>query len=157
MSVRSTVVAMAVAGLLTVGCTHPGVVSIAAPTPVGNAVAQCTTLMAALPGSVGGLTKRDTSATPYTAAWGDPLVTLRCGGAVADPDPTASLVDAGGMTWRVRQAGDIVEWLSENRATRVEVRVPASNTAQENVMSDIGTIVRDAIPALPSSSASTTG
>jgi hypothetical protein len=76
-------------------------------------------------------------------------VTLRCGGDVHSPDPTASLVDAGGVTWRVRQAGGVVEWLSENRVTRVEVRVPLSNTAQENVMSDIGNAVRDAIPALP--------
>ncbi|MDQ1725093.1 MAG: hypothetical protein QOG52_2121 [Frankiaceae bacterium] len=148
-SVRTSVIAVALASFVTAGCTHEGLVSVTAPTPTGSAIGQCTALLAKLPASVDGLTRRDTSSTAFVAAWGDPTVTLRCGGDVLSPDPTASLVDAGGVTWRVRQAGDVVEWLSENRVTRVEVRVPLSNTAQENVMSDIGNAVRDAIPALP--------
>ena len=153
MSVRITVIAVAVASLLTAACTHQGLVSVTAPTPTGSAVSQCTTLLAKLPGTVDGQSRRDTSSA-FVAAWGDHTVTLRCGGNVLAVDPTASLVDAGGMTWRVRQVGDVVEWLSEGRATLVEVHVPLSNTSQENVMSDIGNAVRDVIPAVPGASPS---
>ena len=153
MSVRTTATAVAVAGLLTAACTHQGLVSVAAPTPTGRAAGQCTTLLAHLPGTVDGLSRRDTSSSAFVAAWGEATVTLTCGGEVLTVDPTASLVDAGGMTWRVRQVGDVVDWLSENRATLVEVRVPLSNTSQENVMSDIGNAVRVAIPAVPGPSA----
>ena len=150
MSVRNGVVATFVALATLTGCTHSRLVSLTAPTPTGSSVTQCNALLAKLTGSVGSLARRElTASSPFAAAWGDPVTTMRCGVATMNLDPTASQACVARVTWRVRQAGDVAEWVTENRETTVEVRVPLSNRAQESVMTDIGNAVHDAIPEVP--------
>ena len=154
MSVRSAAAVTIVAMATLTGCTHSSLVPLTVPTPTGSSVSQCTALLAKLSGSVGGLARRELKASsPFAAGWGDPVTTMRCGVLALNPDPTASQACLARVTWRVRQAGDVAEWVTENRATTVEVRVPLSNRAQENVMTDIGNAVHDAIPEVPTTTA----
>jgi hypothetical protein len=108
--------------------------------------------------TVGGLSRRSTSPeSPYTAAWGTPAVTLRCGVPPKPSDSSAAAADVLGVSWRTREVGDIVQWDTDGRAIDVEVRVPLSYNSQENVIADIGAEVAAVLPpasSSPSASAS---
>jgi hypothetical protein len=125
-------------------------VPLTPPTPAADAAAPCAALLTALDSPLEGLAKRDVSpASAFTRAWGDPAVTLRCGGPVPAADAADSLAVVNGVTWRVRTIGDVVLWQAENRSVGVEVRVPLANRSQEGVLSDITKAVQSAIPASP--------
>jgi hypothetical protein len=131
---------------LTAGCGSK-VVSVTPPTPSPDAAGTCRALVARLPATVGGLARRDTSPeSPYTAAWGSPAVTLRCGVPPKPSDSSAAAADVLGVAWRTREVGDLVQWDTDGRAVDVEVRVPLFYTSQENVIADIGAQVTSVVP-----------
>src|SRR5581483_9031345 len=64
------------------GCGDPGAVRLVAPSPTGAVASQCTALVRSAPQHVANQSRRDvTPKTPFAAAWGDPPIELRCGGA----------------------------------------------------------------------------
>ena len=144
---RRTVSFGAVGALALAACSHDSTVRLLPPTPPAAAAAPCTALLAALDKPVGGLTKREvTPVSAFTRAWGDPAVTLRCGGPAPAADASDSLAIVNGLTWRVRTIGDVVQWEAEERSVGVEVRLPLANRSQEGVMSDVTEAVQAAIP-----------
>lgn len=131
-------------------CSSGDVVAVDAPSPSGASLEHCSALDQQLPDRVAGLEARAVEpSSPFTAAWGDPAVRLRCGVPRVEPDATASLVDVGRITWRVRQVGGDVVWLTEGRLTAVELRVPQSYDAQDVVLSDLEPSVAAAVPVDP--------
>ncbi|MCU1675575.1 MAG: putative lipoprotein [Frankiales bacterium] len=139
--------ALTALGLLS-GCTTTDV-TVAAPTPPAAAADACSALLTHLEHGVAGRSRRPVQpVSPYTAAWGDPPVTLRCGVPTKAPDASATEADIGGVTWRVRRAGDVVQWDAEGRAVGVEVRIPVADNAQENVIADIGVAITATVPAV---------
>lgn len=74
---------------------------VAAPHPSGAVAAHCRALVAALPDDlVLGQHRRATSpASPYTAAFGTPPVTVRCGGGLPAHAPTSTVEVVNGVGW----------------------------------------------------------
>jgi hypothetical protein len=142
---------VSVTGLLT-GCQHGGgAVALKVPSPTGAAADECAALSRALDHGIAGLSRRATSPTsPFTAAWGDPAVTLRCGVAPRAADSKTNEAEIASVQWRIRQAGDQVLWETFERSTGIEVRIPRAYNDQENVIADLGAAIADTVPATPS-------
>ena len=147
---RTTALFALAAGALSLSACSGSGVSIAAPSPDATAADSCAAMLARLDGGVAGLPRRDVKpASPYTAAWGDPAVKVRCGIPTLPPDSASSVIEVRGVEWRSRMSGDVVVWQAENRATGVEVRIPRSYDTQETVLADLGTAVSATVPAVP--------
>lgn len=126
------------------------------PAPAADS-ADCTRLVAALPGSMRSgadtLTRRDLVApAPVGAlAWGSPHsdpVVLRCGlERPAELTPTAELLDVSGVRWLRIPGDDTVTWLAVDRPVYVALTEPA--TAGTGPLQDISTTVRGILPAKP--------
>ncbi len=135
------------------GCA--GAMPVGAPAPTGEAAAACTALTAGLPTELLGLERRATDPeSPFTAAWGEPAVTLRCG--VAQPGqltPTSELVSVGGP------GGPTVDWLpteltqgfrftTTGRVAYVEVDVPRDYAPEVNALIALADPVAAAVPTV---------
>ena len=106
-------VATAIAGVAGLsGCATP--VALEAPQPL---VPACKVLADNLPDRVDGQDRRPTTpASPATAAWGDPPISLRCG--VATPagySPDAQLVTINGVDWLPETLSNGVRFTSLGR------------------------------------------
>ena len=146
-AVRSAL-CLAALGVAATSCTSGGTVSVRATSPSPDAQGACTALIAKLGQTVDGLAKRKVSpASPYTAAWGDPAVTLRCGVAVKPADAHTAAAEINGVAWQTHELGDVVQWVTDGRTVGVELRVPLTYTSQENVLSAVGDAVTATVPA----------
>jgi hypothetical protein len=100
-----------------------------APPAAGTAAAQrsCQDLTAALPVRLGELAARPVDPpSPYTAAWGEPPVLLRCG--VPRPPTFVVTVDTiviSGVAWFPERRGSTTAWTVVDRPVYVEVLAPA--------------------------------
>jgi len=133
------------AALLLSACSGSSSVHVAVPAPSGAAAKQCAELKAALPRTLGGKTVRTVSpASAYTAAWGSPAITLRCGvpePGVLDPsspayDPTgtnSSALDLNGLCWVSENlTGGAYRFTTIKQQAYVEVDVPAAYQGDES-------------------------
>ena len=130
------------AALVLAACSGSGSVHVTAPAPTGTAARQCAALQRQLPGTLHGEARRSTSpASVYTAAWGDPAITLRCG--VSQPDvmnpaaptynPTAIGMDLNGLCWVSAQNSDgSYRFTTVKQQTFIEVDVPAAAQQTES-------------------------
>ncbi|WP_259370638.1 DUF3515 domain-containing protein [Streptomyces sp. SCUT-3] len=155
---RPAVLSAAAACLLlaSAGCSaFTGAVEVAAPSPSGDAARACRALDGALPGSVDGLPGRETDpASRWTAAWGDPAVTLRCG--VPKPEvltpgseqynPTSESVEVDGVQWLPEDVGDGYRFTTLRREADVEVFVPHAHAPGPEVLVDLAEAVGRAVP-----------
>lgn len=93
--------------------------------------AHCAELIAALPATVNGLTRRTDTGSAYAAAWGDPAIVLRCGvGRPAGLTRFSACQRADGIDWFVPDATIIdqradVLMTTIGRSPAVDVLVPA--------------------------------
>lgn len=137
------------AGLLA-GCSSAVGIQSA---PDGDSAA-CAEVVALLPTTVAGATRRDTTGGPGTAAWGDPAILLRCG---EDPVTVTSLPCVGvplgeddEVDWVVLASdasGAIVR--SYGREPAVQVEVPADyGPAPVGVLPELG----EAVASVPATS-----
>ncbi|MFJ9848992.1 DUF3515 domain-containing protein [Streptomyces sp. NPDC101150] len=126
-------------------------VPVAAPVPEAKAERMCTKLIEALPDSVAGGKRRDTDpSSPYTAAWGDSPIVLRCG--VVRPAEMLNAQAPGGEIRGVR-------WLLENaeggghrcttalRKAYVEVNIPAEY-GDVGALMDLADAVKKTVPGI---------
>jgi hypothetical protein len=116
----------------------------------------CRVLHAALPRTVDGLRQRTTDpVSPYTAAWGDPAVVLRCG--TPSPDvltpgnahynPTADAAEVNGVDWLVEQQPDgSYRFTTTDREAWVEVSVPSRYAPQVNPLTDLAPAISKTLP-----------
>ena len=98
------------------------------PTPAPGASTACTRLEGALPQRLDGRPRvRVTPTSPYTAAWGDPPVVLRCG--VARPKgltATSEVIEVNGVAWFLVETRAAYVFTTVGRRAFVEARVPTS-------------------------------
>jgi hypothetical protein len=82
-------------------CGGSGDVHVAVPVPPAGVAAACAAFIKALPKDlVPKQSPRPTSpVSPYTAAFGKPAVTIRCGIAVPKHDPTAFVDEVNNVDW----------------------------------------------------------
>lgn len=126
------------------------------PSPSGDAAAACRSLHGRLPDEVAGK-HRDTleEDSPYTAAWGDPAVVLRCG--VPRPDvltpgsehynPAEPAVEVDGVSWLVAQQDDGYRLTTTGRTAYVEVWVPGDVGQPTAPLADLAKPVKSAVPS----------
>jgi hypothetical protein len=99
---RVVAVGVAASAVAVTGCDdHHGGVSLAVPTPTGSVARDCATLIASLPDNLapGGHRRTTSPASPVTAAFGDPPVTVRCGVPVPQHPPTSLVEEFNGVDW----------------------------------------------------------
>ncbi|HEY3866709.1 MAG TPA: DUF3515 family protein [Actinocrinis sp.] len=152
----ATAVVVATAVVLWVVLRTGGPVSVAVPTVTSaRAIAECAALTKDAPDTVGGQTRRSTSpASPLTAAWGDPAITLRCG--VPEPsvlvpgspdyDPSAEEIYANGVAWLYSQTSSGYQFIAAQRAVFIEVDVPAAYQPETDAAIDLCATIIEAVP-----------
>lgn len=149
-------VVVATALVLWIVLRGDGPVSVAVPTVTSaRAIAECTALTKDAPETVGGQARRSTSpASPLTAAWGDPAITLRCGvpepsvlvPGSADYDPSAEEIYANGVAWLYNQTSSGYQFIAAQRAVFIEVDVPSAYQPETNAVIDLCATVIRAVP-----------
>jgi hypothetical protein len=149
---------VAAVAVLLAGCGGPGVLTVDAPSPRGEAAAACRVLAEALPETVADQRRRELAdASPFAAAWGDPAVLLRCGvprPAKLEPGgpeyhPTADAVQVDDVSWLLERESDGYRFTTVERTVFVEVTVPATYAPEVNALVDLGAAVDAAIPLEP--------
>jgi hypothetical protein len=138
-----------VAALGLVGCSSAA--QVPAPSPPDAAVAACTALARELPQEVADQPRRRTMPqSPFTAAWGDPAISLRCGVALpASYLGTAVCISIDGVDWLPGADGVSGPYTAVGRAAFVAVDVPPTgyDPAQAVVaLTDLSPAVRAAVP-----------
>ncbi len=121
------------------------------PEPQGAAVEVCTALVADLPSTVAGQEAREVTAAAgaFTAAWGTPPITLRCG--VAEPaalEPTSQCYEVDGVGWFAEPGEDGYLFTTIGRTAFVEVGVPGRYAPEADVLVDLAEVVRSHDPVL---------
>ncbi len=129
----------------------PAVVHVSPPHPDPAAARVCAALGRTLPSRLDGHARRTTSpASPLTAAWGDPPVTLRCG----VPRPAAlglaaELTVVNGISWFPEPAGSATpsRFTEVGRGAYVEVTVPARYAPAGPILVAMSNAIAATIPA----------
>jgi hypothetical protein len=106
-----------------------GPVGMAAPGLSEPAATVCRALVAALPGKLRDRTRRPVTAGPeQNAAYGDPAITLACGGGPRPSvDPTRDVYVLSGVCWyEVPGPDSSTVWTAIDRTVPVTVTVPAA-------------------------------
>lgn len=112
--------------MLLAGCGARGV-AVSAPSPVGTVATGCAALIAGLPDDVvlGGHRVETRPRSAYTAAFGSPPVTLRCGAPRPAFDPTDDVVVVDGVQWlHLPASGDAENLVAWKSPTLLAVRIP---------------------------------
>ncbi|MCX5203970.1 DUF3515 domain-containing protein [Streptomyces sp. NBC_00237] len=149
---RRTSAAAAILLSAAVACSPAdGSASVAVPSPDAEVAGYCKALHKELPEKViEDVPRRDASPeSPYTAAWGDPAIVLRCGierpAEAIDPDNNA--VEVNGVGWVVDDRGDDgIRFISRYREAYVELLVPASYQADAGILVEFAKPVEKSIP-----------
>jgi hypothetical protein len=99
-------------------------------------VTVCTSVVKALPASLGGRERRRTEpSSTTTAAWGDPAITLVCGA------PGGSRLDEpyefDGVHWAMHDVGAAREWTTLDRWVNVVVTVPDAYDGQAELLGSL--------------------
>ena len=128
-------------------CGGAGPVALAPPTPGPSAAAPCARLRAALPSTVADHSRRDTDpSSTYTAAWGDPAVTLLCGTRPPNRPLSGDLLTIDRVSWLANRQGDVLTWVTVGRRVTVEVDVPMAYDDQDAIVADLSAAVARALP-----------
>lgn len=106
------------------------------PHPTGAVAAGCRRVMANLPATVDGnpLGRR----TEFTAQWGKPATTLRCG--VPKPaalTPSSDCMGVNGVGWLTEHRGNVYTFTTIGRAGWLEVRVSPTIMPPSNALVDL--------------------
>ncbi|WP_341719513.1 DUF3515 family protein [Micromonospora sp. FIMYZ51] len=100
-------------------------VEMAAPALAERPAVVCRALLSQLPASIRNLPQRPVTAGPeQNAAYGDPAVTVACGGAEPEVQPTDHLTLVNSVCWHATERADVTELTTVDRETAVTVRVP---------------------------------
>ena len=117
--------------------------------PAPGTAETCARLVEALPEVVDDAVRRDVEPpTTTSAAWGQPPVILRCG--VEEPagvDPTAAVLEVGGVGWRSVPGSGGTFFYTDRRSVVVEVAVPDDYAPEADVLVDLAESVATTVPA----------
>jgi len=85
----------------------------------------CRALLSRLPAALRERQRRPVTAGPeQNAAYGDPAITLACGGPRASVDPTGFVSLLSGVCWYAVEGPDASTWTTVDREVPVTVTVP---------------------------------
>jgi hypothetical protein len=135
------VAATLLAVLLITGCSRA--VAVPDPTPTGADVGVCRQLLSALPEQVLDQDRRAAEPGTSSAAWGDPVITLRCG--VTKPaalTAASQCLEVDGVGWfdEAAQGGRLFTTIG--RQTYVEVAVPSGYAPEAGALVDVAAAVQ---------------
>jgi hypothetical protein len=108
------------------------------PAPVGVDRETCTRLMGALPEQVLDQDRRQVEPGLFSAAWGDPVISLRCG--VAKPpdlNAASQCVEVNGVGWFGEEAEGGYLFTTIGRQTYVELAVPNAYAPESGALVDL--------------------
>lgn len=134
----AAVVASLPAVLVLPGCARP--VAVDPPAPPAGQAAACAAFGAALPAELETVgERRDVDPdSPYTAAYGDPAMSVRCGvPAPAALSETSVLVTVDGIDWFPEQLTAGWVMTTVDLAARVEIVVPDTQGPAPSVAADL--------------------
>jgi len=112
----------------TPGPQSTSAVAMPAPSLPDQTATICRALLSQLPDQVRDRSRRPvTAGSEQNAAYGDPAITLTCGG-IPQPsiDPTADVYLLSGVCWYAAQGSSGTTWSTLDRQVPVTVTVPAS-------------------------------
>ncbi|MFC4560296.1 DUF3515 domain-containing protein [Nocardiopsis mangrovi] len=147
---RRVAVGATVAGLALVsGCS--GTVEVPVPDPQGAAAEQCRALVEGAPDELFGEARATVEPeSPYTAAWGDPPIALRCG--VERPAgllPDSELMVVDDIAWLPQPPDRPTLYTAVGREAYVEMTVPPSYGPPAEALVAVSALIADGVPALP--------
>ncbi|GGL86901.1 MULTISPECIES: DUF3515 domain-containing protein [Micromonospora] len=118
-------------------------VELAAPPLAERPATVCRALLSQLPAAVGDLPQRPVTAGPeQNAAYGDPPLTVVCGGPVADYQPTDEVWKVNNVCWHPTEGTGATVLTTVDREVPVRVTVPeAYGPALQRVAPIANTIV----------------
>ena len=117
--------------------------------PSGKSVEVCAALLADLPPRVLDAERRETQPGRFTAAWGSPSITLRCG--VEKPPrltPASACFEVNGVGWFAEEGSGGYLFTTIGRTTYVEVGVPSHYAPEANALVDLAAVVSAHDPLL---------
>lgn len=132
------------------GCSS--VVGVIPPADVDPATAQvCADFVDALPDTVSGQASQETDPpSPLTAAWGDPVIVVRCG--VERPaalEPSSQLTSVNGVDWFVEELTGGYLFTTYGRQAYVEVTVPNDYSPEIGAVTELSAAVAETVPKSP--------
>nr|WP_236646692.1 DUF3515 family protein [Micromonospora acroterricola] len=102
-------------------------VEMAAPALADRPATVCRALLSQLPPTIRDLTQRPVTAGPeQNAAYGDPALTVACGGAEPTFPATDEVWTVNGVCWHSAEQGDATVLTTVDRETPVTARIPRS-------------------------------
>ena len=135
--------------MLLAGCSGPA--QVPAPSPDPDTASICRHLVTAVPKTVDDQSERAVRpSSPYTAAWGDPAITLACGVAKpAELNAASECFEVNGVGWYVEDRGSDYRFTTIGRKAYVQVAVPRHYGPQPaNALIDLARPVADHIPVV---------
>ncbi|MGP3986364.1 DUF3515 domain-containing protein [Streptomyces sp. 3N207] len=149
---------VALASLVTGGCSLTGDAGPTPPSPSGRAAKVCRALHDALPKRVDGQQRgKADPVSDYTAVWGDPAIALRCG--VPEPakltpgneeyNPTADAAEVNRVSWLMEKQDDGYRFTTTDRVAYVELTVPGDYKPEVEALTELSDAVRHTVPKKP--------
>jgi hypothetical protein len=125
-----------------------GPVAMAAPPLAEHPATVCRTLLSRLPAALRDRPRRPVTAGPaQNAAYGDPAITLVCGGTRPSVDPTALVYPLSGVCWYAVTGPAAAAWTTVDREVPVTVTVPNGYTAPGQWVIEFSPAVATTVPA----------
>ncbi len=104
--------------------------------------------MARLPDELVDESRRETEpASDFTAAWGQPAISVRCG--VSDPaalNPASELTVVGDVEWFAEELTEGYAFTTYERVANVEVTVPDDYAPEIGPVSELSSLVAEFVP-----------
>ncbi|MFI9642203.1 DUF3515 family protein [Micromonospora sp. NPDC051925] len=123
-------------------------VEMAAPALAERPGVVCRALVSQLPATVRELAQRPVTAGPeQNAAYGDPALTVACGGPEPTVEATADLWTVNRVCWYAAETSDATVLTTLDRETAVTVTVPRAYEAPLQWLSPISDAVVSAVPS----------
>lgn len=129
------------------GCAGP--VDVVAPRPQGQSRTICSNLISHTPDVVDSQKRREIAhPSPYTAAWGNPAITLTCG----VPKPTglnaaSECFQVNGVGWFSEQQPDGYKFTTIGRKAYAQVLVPKKYVPSDPLV-DLSKAINDHLPVV---------
>ena len=119
------------------------------PAPSGAAAQACTALIPNLPGTILDSKRRTVTPGRFSAAWGKPPISLRCG---VDKPPgltaASECFEVNGVGWYAERAATGYLFTTIGRTAYVEVGVPSHYAPEANALVDLAAVVSAHDPLL---------
>lgn len=133
-------------------------VEMAAPDLTDREELVCRALLAHLPDELDGLVQRPVTAGPeQNTAYGEPPITLACGGPPVAYEPTAKVHPWEGVCWHPVQEPDASVWTALAREVPVRVTVPGSYDGPFQHVLEFSRPIVQTVPAAGTPPAGCTG